>query len=153
MSERSVRPRKRLLRSPEEIPEFVNEEEEANFWDSVDFGEELWSHGKPLRPEELALLPPPWPAKDPVTVRFGGDIPVRLQALAGVPARQHGFVHQIRVGGREFIERANLPLTHAFGNERKKRESDHPAAGGQVTDWSFQIHVNFTPERNLNLIL
>lgn len=67
------------VNSPEEIPEFESEKEEAEFWSTHSFGEGLLEKMGPV-PE--GVLPPPRPRTKPIAIRFDEDMLRRLKALA-----------------------------------------------------------------------
>ncbi len=66
------------IHSWDEVPAFNSEREEAEFWGSHSFGEEMLvedSVGDPL-------LPPPRPRTSPLSIRFDADTVKRLKSLA-----------------------------------------------------------------------
>ncbi len=67
------------VNSPEEIPEFRNEKEEAEFWSTHSFGEGLLERMRPI-PE--GVLPTPRARTKPIAIRFDEDMLRRLKALA-----------------------------------------------------------------------
>ena len=69
---------KPVITSIGEVPEFTSEQEEAEFWDSVDWGAELLATMQPLDPN---LLPVRARTK-PIAIRFDEDVLARLRALA-----------------------------------------------------------------------
>src|SRR3712207_1426258 len=69
----------REINSPEEIPEFSSEAEEAEYWSRHALGEGLLERMAPL-PE--AELPPSRPSTRSVVVRLDQDALRRLKALA-----------------------------------------------------------------------
>lgn len=46
------------VHSPEEIPEFASEKEEAEFWATHSLGDEFWEKAEPRRGEPEDELPP-----------------------------------------------------------------------------------------------
>jgi len=75
-------PRKKDLEevnSPEEIPEFENEKEEAEFWSTHSFGEGFLERMGPI-PE--GVLPASRPRTKPISLRFDEDVLRRSKALA-----------------------------------------------------------------------
>src|SRR5215208_7556304 len=75
------------INSPEEIPEFANEEEEHRFWGTHSLSEEFWENAEPITDDEL---PPPRPKTKPrprkgvVSVRMENDLVNRLKVLASI---------------------------------------------------------------------
>ena len=67
------------VRSPEEIPDFENEEEEAEFWATHSLGEEFLEKVGPI-PEEV--LSSGCPRTSPVSLRLDADVLGRLRAVA-----------------------------------------------------------------------
>lgn len=67
------------IRSPEEIPDFENEEEEAEFWAAHSMGEEFLEKARPI-PE--GVLPPGRPRTRPISLRLDGDVLGRLKTVA-----------------------------------------------------------------------
>ncbi len=67
------------INSLDEIPQFGSEEEEADFWDTHSFSEELLNSLPPVPDEEL---PPVRDRTKPVSVRFDADTLARLKSLA-----------------------------------------------------------------------
>jgi hypothetical protein len=68
----------KVIHSLDEIPAFASEAEEADFWDTHEFSDELWD-SLPSAEDEL---PPPRPRTKPVAVRFDPDTLDRLKLLA-----------------------------------------------------------------------
>jgi uncharacterized protein (DUF4415 family) len=66
------------IQSPEEIPEFASEDEEAEFWSTHSLGEKFLAEMKPVPEEEL----PTRPRTKPVAVRFDEDVLRRLRTVA-----------------------------------------------------------------------
>ncbi len=75
------------INSPEEIPEFANEEEEHRFWGTHSLSDGFWENAESVSDDEL---PPPRektitrPRKAPISVRMEDDLVRRLKALAAV---------------------------------------------------------------------
>ncbi len=69
------------IQSPEEIPAFQTEEEEAEFWATHSLGDGMLDKMGPV-PEDT--LPPTRPRTKPIAVRFDEDLLNRLKALARV---------------------------------------------------------------------
>lgn len=67
------------INSPDEIPEFDSEREEAEFWATHSLGEEFFEKAQPI-PE--GVLPPTRPRTRPVSVRLDEDVLRRLKAVA-----------------------------------------------------------------------
>lgn len=67
------------VQSPEEIPQFANEAEEAEFWATHALSEALLAKMEPL-PEEV--LPPARPRTQPISLRLDSDVLERVRALA-----------------------------------------------------------------------
>lgn len=75
MSEKKMIP----LRTPSEIPEFRNEEDEAEFWATHEITEEFIERAEPVPEGEL---PPPRSRTRPISMRFDEDVLRRLRAIA-----------------------------------------------------------------------
>lgn len=67
------------LKDPSEIPEFRNEEEEAEFWATHEITEEFIERAGPVPEGEL---PPPRSRTRPISMRFDEDVLRRLRAIA-----------------------------------------------------------------------
>jgi hypothetical protein len=67
------------VQSPEEIPQFANEAEEAEFWATHSLSEEFLTKMEPL-PEDV--LPPTRPRTQPISLRLDSDVLERVRALA-----------------------------------------------------------------------
>ena len=67
------------VRSPEEIPDFENEGEEAEFWAAHYLGEDLLEKAGPI-PEEV--LSSGRPRTRPISLRLDEDVLGRLRAVA-----------------------------------------------------------------------
>lgn len=67
------------VNSPEEIPDFESEEEEAEFWSTHSFGDGLLEKMGPI-PE--GVLPPARPRTKPISMRFDEDVLARVKTLA-----------------------------------------------------------------------
>jgi uncharacterized protein (DUF4415 family) len=69
------------IHSREEIPQFENEAEEAEFWATHSLGEEFLAKMEPL-PEDI--LPPARPRTQPISLRLDTDVLERARALAEI---------------------------------------------------------------------
>jgi uncharacterized protein (DUF4415 family) len=69
------------IHSRDEIPEFVNEAEEAEFWATHTLGEEFLAKMEPI-PEDV--LPPARPRTQPISLRLDNDVLERVRALAEI---------------------------------------------------------------------
>lgn len=67
------------IQSPEEIPDFENEEEEAEFWATHSLGDEFPEKAGPI-PE--GVLPSARPRTRPISLRLDEDVLGRLKAVA-----------------------------------------------------------------------
>lgn len=67
------------VQSPEEIPQFANEAEEAEFWATHSLSEAFLARMEPL-PEDV--LPPARPRTQPISLRLDSDVLERVRALA-----------------------------------------------------------------------
>lgn len=67
------------LRTPSEIPEFRNEEDETEFWATHEITEEFIERAEPVPEGEL---PPPRSRTRPISMRFDEDVLRRLRAIA-----------------------------------------------------------------------
>ena len=67
------------VHSPEEIPQFANEAEEAEFWATHALSEAFLAKMEPL-PEEV--LPPARPRTQPISLRLDSDVLERVRTLA-----------------------------------------------------------------------
>ena len=68
-----------IIHSLDEIPTFVSEREEAEYWDTHEFSDELWDS---LPEPEADWLPPVRPRSKPVAIRFDESTLTRLKAVA-----------------------------------------------------------------------
>jgi uncharacterized protein (DUF4415 family) len=69
------------VKSSEEIPQFANEAEEAEFWATHSLSEAFLTKMEPL-PEDV--LPPTRPRTQPISLRLDSDVLERVRALAEV---------------------------------------------------------------------
>jgi len=67
------------IQNPEEIPQFANEAEEAEFWATHSLGEQFLANMEPV-PEDV--LPPARPRTHPISLRLDSDVLERIRALA-----------------------------------------------------------------------
>lgn len=67
-----------MLTDPAQIPQFANQEDQAQFWETHEFGAELLSRLAPLDP---TVFPVRGRSK-PIAIRFDEDILARLKAVA-----------------------------------------------------------------------
>jgi predicted DNA binding CopG/RHH family protein len=95
----------------EEVPEFASEAEEAAFWDTHSFSDELWD-SLPSAEDEL---PPPRSRTKPIAVRFDPETISRLKAVA----RKKGKGYQTLL--KEFV------VERLY--EEEKREGMIPEGG------------------------
>ncbi len=72
------------VRSWDDVPEFANEAEEAEFWAAHSFGEELLEQMGPLDD----VLPPARPNTRRISMRLDEDTLTRLAALAEVKGQR-----------------------------------------------------------------
>lgn len=70
------------VNSPDEVPDFADEDEEDEYWETHSLGPGMLARMKPVweYPELAAILPPPRPTS--VSIRLEGDVAQRLLALA-----------------------------------------------------------------------
>jgi hypothetical protein len=73
------KPRLIPVERSEDIPEFATEAEEAHFWSTHSFGEQMLERMQPLGND---VLPTPRNRTRPRAVRFDEDVLNRLRALA-----------------------------------------------------------------------
>ncbi len=78
------------IRSWDEVPSFRSEREEAEFWGSHSFGEEMLIEDPIGDPS----LPPPRQRTSPVSLRFDVDTVKRLKALAA--RRNKGYQTMVK---------------------------------------------------------
>jgi hypothetical protein len=62
-----------------EVPDFANENEEAEFWATHSLSDRLLEQAEPI---EDGILPPPRPRTRPLAARFDDDVIGRLKAVA-----------------------------------------------------------------------
>jgi uncharacterized protein (DUF4415 family) len=70
-----------LVEDRRDIPTFQTEAEEAEYWATHTFGDQLLAELAPAR-EVDSRLPPPRAPSSPITIRFESDVLHRLRALA-----------------------------------------------------------------------
>ncbi len=70
----------------EDIPAFINEDEEHKFWASHEFSDELWDQAQPLMPDEL---PSPRAETARVTIPIDTDMLKRIKALAHTQHKEY----------------------------------------------------------------
>ena len=118
------------INSPEEIPEFKSEKEEAEFWSTHSFGEGLLEKMGPM-PE--GVLPPSRPRTKPIAIRFDEDLLQRLKTLAN--SKHKGYQTMLK----EFV------LERLYEEEKREgllqqveqRESEGPRWPGRPGEgWS-----------------
>lgn len=74
--------RTKVIHDMSDIPEFANETEEHEFWDTHALGDELLEQVPPEDRPELDLQPRSRTRSTPVTIRFEDQLVARLRALA-----------------------------------------------------------------------
>jgi CopG antitoxin of type II toxin-antitoxin system len=99
--EQVKRPPRPVLRSPDEVPAFATEAEEAAFWDSHDFGAEFMAHAHGAEPN---WLPPVQPGNRSISISFDADVLRRLRVLAQKKHKGYQSLVQEFVAERLFEE-------------------------------------------------
>lgn len=72
------------INSPDEIPEFQNEDEEAEFWATHSLGPGMLRHMKPLHESDSPLAQF---RTRPVAIRFDRDVIFRLKRVARIKGK------------------------------------------------------------------
>ena len=76
----------KVLESLEDLPEFANEAEEAEFWSTHELGEAILDQMRPIGDDED--LPPARPRTRRISMRLDVDTVTRLVDLAGVKGKR-----------------------------------------------------------------
>ena len=74
------------VRSWDDVPQFANEAEEAEFWSTHGFGQEILDRMRPIGDDED--LPPARPRTE-LTLYLDDETMARLKALAQVKGKRH----------------------------------------------------------------
>ena len=81
------------VESWDDVPDFANEAEEAEFWSTHSLGTGILAQGPTDDPD----LPPPRTREAPTAIRFNADTLVRMRALA----RRRGIGYQTLI--KQFV--------------------------------------------------
>jgi uncharacterized protein (DUF4415 family) len=113
-----ARKKMKEINSPDEIPEFETEREEAEFWSTHALSEEFFEKAEPI-PE--GVLPPPRPRTKPISLRFDKDVLERLKTMAKL--KHKGYQTMLK----EFV------LERLYEEEKREgllQESERPEDQG-----------------------
>ncbi len=118
------------VNSPEEIPEFESEKEEAEFWSTHSFGEGLLEKMGPV-PE--GVLPPPRPRTKPISLYFDEDVLERLKEIVKVKHKGYQTMLKEFVLERLYEEEKREGLLQQVG-QRESEGQRWPGRPGE--GWS-----------------
>ncbi len=112
------------IQSEDEIPEFANEDEEAEFWSTHSLGDRYLAEHPPI---ELDWLPPVREHPNPLSIRFDRNTLARIKALArkkhiGYQTLLKQFVIE-RLYEEEKREGIIPPATPALSASRSRKRS------------------------------
>src|SRR5215217_7204041 len=109
------------IQNPEEIPQFANEAEEAEFWATHSLGEQFLANMEPV-PEDV--LPPARPRTHPISLRLDSDVLERIRALAETKHKGYQTLMKEFVVERLYEEEKREGLLPAVPNgETKESQS------------------------------
>lgn len=98
------------IHSLDEIPDFANEDEEFEFWQTHEFIAELAAAASPI---PVGVLPPPRPRTRATPIRFDGDMLARLKVLAAEKGTGYQTLIKQFVGERLYEEEKREGLVGA----------------------------------------
>lgn len=122
------------VNSPEEIPEFESEKEEAEFWSTHSFGEGFLEKMEPI-PE--GVLPPTRPRTKPISLRFDEDVLGRLKEMAKVKHKGYQTMLKEFVIERLYEEETREGLLRKAGT-REGEPSRWPGRPGEGWDKTYR---------------
>jgi len=122
------------VQSPEEIPQFANEAEEAEFWATHALSEAFLAKMEPL-PEDV--LPPARPRTQPISLRLDSDILERVRALAEVKHKGYQTLMKEFVVERLYEEekREGILSDSSTENPRTGPETSEDQAATKQRNW------------------
>jgi len=131
------------IQSREEIPQFANEAEEAEFWATHSLGEQFLAEMDAL-PEDV--LPPVRPRTQPISLRLDSDVLERVRALA--EAKHKGYQTLIK----EFLverlyeeeKREGLLAAVQTGGTQEARSSFEPSekqSKPKLRNWQSEAYT------------
>jgi uncharacterized protein (DUF4415 family) len=128
------------VESSEEIPQFSNEAEEAEFWASHSLGETFLEKMKPL-PEDI--LPPARPRTQPISLRLDSDVLERVRALAETKHKGYQTLMKEFVVERLYEEEKREGILPTNAVEEGERASTSPASAEKQSvektrDWQSE---------------
>jgi hypothetical protein len=128
------------IQSPEEIPQFANETEEAEFWATHSLGEQFLSKMEPL-PEDV--LPPARPRTKPISLRLDDDVLERVRALAEVKHKGYQTLMKEFVVERLYEEEKREGILQADQSEEESTappESAEKSNPLKTRDWQDEAY-------------
>ena len=145
------------VQSSEEIPQFANEAEEAEFWATHSLSEAFLAKMDPL-PEDV--LPPPRPRTQPISLRLDSDVLERVRALAETKHKGYQTLMKEFVVERLYEEEKREGILSASSMEEDRLAPETPEAQGAAKERNWQdeafkfveAHDELLKDKDLNFI-
>ncbi len=123
------------VQSSEEIPQFANEAEEAEFWATHSLSEALLARMEPL-PEDV--LPPTRPRTQPISLRLDSDVLERVRALAEMKHKGYQTLMKEFVVERLYEEEKREGILSASSTEEARTAAKTTEAQGAAKERNWQ---------------
>ena len=145
------------VQSSEEIPQFANEAEEAEFWATHSLSEAFLAKMDPL-PEDV--LPPPRPRTQPISLRLDRDVLERVRAVAETKHKGYQTLMKEFVVERLYEEEKREGILSASSMEEDRLAPETPEAQGAAKERNWQdeafkfveAHDELLKDKDLNFI-
>ncbi|HKH39317.1 MAG TPA: CopG family antitoxin [Rubrobacter sp.] len=130
------------IQSREEIPQFANEAEEAEFWATHSLGEEFLAKMEPL-PKDV--LPPARPRTQPISLRLDSDVLERVRALAEIKHKGYQTLIKEFLVERLYEEEKREGLLPAVpnGETKESRAASEPSEESKpkLRNWQSEAYT------------
>ena len=123
------------VQSSEEIPQFANEAEEAEFWATHALREGFLAKMEPL-PEDV--LPPARPRTQPISLRLDSDVLERVRALAETKHKGYQTLMKEFVVERLYEEEKREGILSASSTEEARAAAETAVAQEAVKERNWQ---------------
>ena len=123
------------VQSSEEIPQFANEAEEAEFWATHSLSEALLARMEPL-PEDV--LPPTRPRTQPISLRLDSDVLERVRALAEMKHKGYQTLMKEFVVERLYEEEQREGILSTSSTEEARTAAKTTEAQGAAKERNWQ---------------
>src|SRR5215208_4057968 len=125
----------KVVQSSEEIPQFANEAEEAEFWATHSLSEAFLAKMDPL-PEDV--LPPARPRTQPISLRLDSDVLERVRALAETKHKGYQTLMKEFVVERLYEEEKREGILSASSTEEARAAAETAVAQEAVKERNWQ---------------